>query len=114
MKVVGIDIGGANTDMAIIEVENGELKDIRVDSRYLPMWLKKDELQKTLKELLGGEIEDIDGVGVTMTAELADAYKDKEEGVKDIIGKVEEVFNVPVAYVSLSGMLDAAAALKTH
>jgi len=112
MKVVGIDIGGANTDIAIIEVENGELKDMKVESRYLPMWLKKNELQKTLKELLGKEIEAIDGVGVTMTAELADAYKDKEEGVKDIIGKVEEVFNVPVAYVSLSGMLDAATALK--
>ncbi|HIH61483.1 MAG TPA: H4MPT-linked C1 transfer pathway protein [Methanobacteriales archaeon] len=112
MKVVGIDIGGANTDVAIIEVENGKLKDMKVDSRYLPMWLKKNELQETLKELLGSEMENIDGVGVTMTAELADAYKDKEEGVKDIIKKVEEVFKVPVAYVSLSGIIDTAAALK--
>jgi len=111
MKVAGIDIGGANTDMAIIEIEDGELKNIKVDFRYLPMWIRKNELKETLKELLGDEIDEVDGVGVTMTAELVDAYKDKEEGVRDVIGRVEEIFEVPVAYVSLSGMMDSEEAL---
>ncbi len=113
MKIAGFDIGGANTDMAIIEFgSDGEMEKVRVDFRYLPMWLKKDELSETLLEMVGDDIQDLDGVGVSMTAELVDAYPSKAMGVIDIVDRVEGTFDVPVAYVSLSGMVDAEGAVS--
>ncbi len=112
MKIAGFDIGGANTDVAIIDFDTeGNMENIEVDFRYLPMWMRKEELGTTLIEL-GNHAEDIDAVGVCMTAELVDAYKTKKEGVLDIIRRVEEVFDVPVGYVSLEGMFNHESAVK--
>ncbi|HSO25611.1 MAG TPA: hydantoinase/oxoprolinase family protein [Methanobacteriaceae archaeon] len=108
MKIAGFDIGGANTDLAIIDFDQGgDIENIKADFRYLPMWSKNEELGKYLLELIGDEIEQLDAVGVSMTAELVDAYKTKKEGVLDIVNKVEDTFDIPVAYVGLSGMMDA-------
>ena len=76
MKVAGFDIGGANTDLAIIDFEDGEIKNIEVDYAYLPMWSNNDDLASVLKELIENicPFEDIDAVGISMTAELVDAY----------------------------------------
>lgn len=107
MKIAGFDIGGANTDLAVVHIdESGGIKVIKTDFKYFPMWLKKDELEKALLDLINGEINDIDAVGICMTAELVDAYKTKEEGVIDIATKSKEVFGVPVGYISLKGVLD--------
>ncbi len=107
MKIAGFDIGGANTDLAVVEFdENGNILNIKTDFRYLPMWLKKDELSKTLLELLGIDIDEIDAVGISMTAELADSYQNKSEGVLDISARVMEAFKLPVAFVGLNGMIE--------
>ena len=107
MKIAGFDIGGANTDLAVVEFdEKGNIINIRTDFSYLPMWNKKDELSRTLLELLGKDIDEIDAVGISMTAELADSYQSKSEGVLDISGMVMETFNLPVAFVGLNGMID--------
>ena len=107
MKIAGFDVGGANTDLAVVEFdETGNIINIRTDFSYLPMWNKKDELSQTLLELLDKEIDDIDAVGISMTAELADSYQSKSEGVLDISGIVMETFNLPVAFVGLKGMMD--------
>ena len=109
MKIAGFDIGGANTDLAIIDYLNKEqcLENIHVDFEYLPMWSKNEQLGNCLVNLLRDYFNDIEAVGISMTAELVDAYKTKSDGVKDIVKKVEEVFNVPVAYVSLNGMISS-------
>ncbi len=114
MKIAGFDIGGANTDLAIIDYINKEqcLENIYVDFEYLPMWSKNEELGNCLVNLLGDYFNDIDAVGISMTAELVDAYETKSEGVKDIIKKVEAVFKVPVAYVSINGMLSSEEVFK--
>ena len=107
MKIAGFDIGGANTDLSVVEFdENGNIINIKTDFSYLPMWNKKDELSRTLLELLGKDMGDIDAVGISMTAELADSYQSKSEGVLDISGMVMETFNLPVAFVGLNGMMD--------
>jgi len=109
MKIAGFDIGGANTDLAIIDFDHGgDIENIKADFRYLPMWMKNDELGNYLLDLIGDEITQLDAVGVSMTAELVDAYKTKKEGVLDIVKKVEDTFEIPVAYVGLSGMMNAA------
>ena len=53
MKIAGFDIGGANTDLAIIEYDDkGNIKNIETDFKYLPMWYKNEELGETLKQLI--------------------------------------------------------------
>lgn len=98
MKIAGFDIGGANTDLAVVEFnKSGIILDIRTDHRYLPMWIKRDELVHTLLELLGQDRPVIDALGVCMTAELVDAYNTKTEGVLDIVSKVLTAMNIPMA-----------------
>ncbi len=107
MKIAGFDIGGANTDLAVVDFdENGQILDIIVDFEYLPMWKDKEQLPVVLLELLGSELSEIDGVGVCMTAELVDAYQTKREGVLDIASKVNDTFNHPTGYVGLNGLND--------
>lgn len=106
MKIAGFDIGGANTDFALVQFdETGDISIVKTDFLYFPMWLKKDELGKALLKLVKDEINDIDAVGICMTAELVDAYKTKEEGVIDISRKCKKAFNVPVGFIGLEGVL---------
>lgn len=109
MKIAGFDIGGANTDLAIIDFEEGEIKEIKTDFEYLPMWRKNEELGETLIRLIENicPLSDIDAVGISMTAELVDAYETKKEGVLDIVLKSEEVFDVPLGFVGINGMLSS-------
>jgi (4-(4-[2-(gamma-L-glutamylamino)ethyl]phenoxymethyl)furan-2-yl)methanamine synthase len=106
MKIAGFDIGGANTDLAVLEFDDdGNIEEVITDFQYLPMWQDKERLSTVLIELLG-ENDDVDAVGVCMTAELVDAYQTKKEGVLDIAGRVMEIFNLPLGFVGLKGMID--------
>ena len=107
MKIAGFDIGGANTDLAVIDFENGEIKNIEVDFAYLPMWSNNDDLSRVLVELIENicPVEEIDAVGISMTAELVDAYGTKKDGVLDVVAKCEEIFSCPTAYVGIDGMM---------
>ena len=107
MKIAGFDSGGANTDLAIIDFEDGEIKNIEVDFEYLPMWSNNDELSHVLIELIEKicPVSEIDAVGISMTAELVDAYDTKKDGVLDVVRKCEETFTCPIAYVGVDGML---------
>ena len=107
MKVAGFDIGGANTDLAIIDFEEDEIKNIEVDFAYLPMWSNNDDLSRVLMELIENicPVDEIDAVGISMTAELVDAYDTKKDGVLDVVRKCEDTFSCPIAYVGIDGML---------
>ena len=107
MKVAGFDIGGANTDLAVIDFEGEEMKNIEVDFAYLPMWSNNDDLSCVLVELIENicPVSEIDAVGISMTAELVDAYDTKKDGVLDVVRKCEETFSCPIAYVGIDGMM---------
>lgn len=107
MKIAGFDIGGANTDLAIIDFENDEIKNIEVDFAYLPMWSNNDDLSRVLVELIENicPVSEIDAVGISMTAELVDAYDTKKDGVLDVVRKCEDTFSCPIAYVGIDGMM---------
>ena len=107
MKIAGFDIGGANTDLAVIDFENDEIKNIEVDFAYLPMWSNNDDLSGVLVELIENicPLSEIDAVGISMTAELVDAYDTKKDGVLDVVTKCEETFSCPIAYVGIDGMM---------
>lgn len=110
MKVAGFDIGGANTDLAIIDFENDEIKEIKTDFEFLPMWCENDRLGSALIELIEKicPVDEIDAVGISMTAELADAFETKTEGVLDIATTCEKLFECPVGYISLGNVLSLA------
>ncbi len=115
MKVAGFDIGGANTDLAIIDFEGDEIKNIEVDFAYLPMWSNNDDLSKVLVELIENicPVDEIDAIGISMTAELVDAYDTKKDGVLDVVAKCEQTFDCPIAYVGIDGMMSKGEIEKT-
>ena len=113
MKIAGFDIGGANTDVAVVDFdESGNIIDLKTDYVYLPMWMKKEELKDALKDLLLSFGDEVDAVGVSMTAELVDAYKTKKEGVIDIAQKSADSFNVPVGFVGFDGIMEISELIK--
>ena len=120
MKIAGFDIGGANTDLAIVDFdgETHEIKNIAINFEYLPMWSNKDDLEDTLINLIqktigaSGKIDSLDGIGISMTAELVDAYETKSEGVLDIARKTENIFknisseDIPIAFIGTKNVLN--------
>lgn len=104
MKIMGLDIGGANTDCSIIELKNNKIVSVKNYREYFPMWKKNDRLKKVLQKFCKNE-DYIDVVCVSMTAELADGYESKKEGVTDISKKVIEVFSDnEVYFVTFNGL----------
>ena len=95
MNVLGLDIGGANTKAAFIKTKDGTVKEQRTYIEYFPIWKKgKEQLPKVLEKLKKGLTisTSLDGVGVTITAELSDAYMTKKEGIRHVLDSVTEVF----------------------
>ena len=94
LKVLGWDIGGANIKAAFVAVFNGRIVDCRTHVKYFPIWESNLEaLPQALQDVSNfltknGEV---DMVSVSMTAELSDVFKTKEEGVKCILKCVKNV-----------------------
>lgn len=109
VDVLGYDVGGANTKAALVSVKNGKLLSAKVAVEYFPVWKQPEKLANvllTLKQRLGASR--LDGVGVTMTAELSDAYQTKREGVNHILGCVKKAFpDVPVYVLNTEAKLES-------
>ena len=98
--ILGFDIGGVNTKVAFVKIQNGLVKTLKTKAEYFPIWKRGKEqlphLLKTLKEQLTGSAT-LNAVGATMTAELSDVFSTKKEGVNHILDCISEVFsNVPI------------------
>ena len=108
VEVLGYDVGGANTKAALVSVKNGTLLNAEVAVEYFPVWKQPEKLVSVLiklKQRLG--VSRLDGVGVTMTAELSDAYQTKREGVNHILGCVKKAFpDVPVYVLNTDAKLE--------
>ncbi|MFQ5710476.1 MAG: hydantoinase/oxoprolinase family protein [Candidatus Geothermarchaeales archaeon] len=96
MYVLGLDVGGANTKATLIRTSEGSLRDSKSEVAYFPIWKRGiEELPNVLEalrtKLMGSRTPH--GVGVTMTAELSDAYGTKREGVNHILDCAERVFS---------------------
>lgn len=96
MNILGLDIGGANIKAAIIKTQNANLKEYRTSIDYFPFWKKnKKQFQNMLHKIKKNLTKSIllDGIGVTITAELSDAFKTKKEGIKFVLDSVIDVFS---------------------
>jgi probable H4MPT-linked C1 transfer pathway protein len=80
MPFVGLDIGGAN-----LKAADGHG---RVATRPFAVWKAPDRLGEALREVLSAFPADAP-LAVTMTAELADCFETKAEGVDRILAAVE-------------------------
>jgi len=107
--VLGFDIGGANTKAALLAVEKGKVKFCRVAVEYFPVWKDPNKLTKVLTALKEKLCTDkLDALGVTMTAELSDAYQTKREGVHHILGCVKKAFpNLPILVLNADAELQS-------
>jgi probable H4MPT-linked C1 transfer pathway protein len=108
VEVLSYDVGGANTKAALVSVKNGKLLNAKVAVEYFPVWKQSEKLASvllTLKQRLG--VSKLDGLGVTMTAELSDAYQTKREGVNHILDCVKKAFpDVPVYVLNTDSKLE--------
>jgi probable H4MPT-linked C1 transfer pathway protein len=108
VKVLGCDIGGANTKAAFITTKNAVINEFRSATEYFPVWKDPEKLGAVLSELKGklSGSGSFDAVGVTMTAELSDAYQTKREGVNRILTQVAQVFPAtPVLVLTVNANL---------
>lgn len=80
--LLGLDIGGAN-----LKASDGERWSL---SRPFPLWKHPEGLAAALAELTA-HWSGWDGLAVTMTAELADCFATKREGIVAVLAAVERV-----------------------
>jgi (4-(4-[2-(gamma-L-glutamylamino)ethyl]phenoxymethyl)furan-2-yl)methanamine synthase len=95
VKVLGLDIGGANTKAAFIQTRNGVIEEFKAAIEYFPFWKRDTEqlcrMLYEIKARTAGSAT-LDCVSATMTAELSDAYRTKREGVIHILDCVCQAF----------------------
>lgn len=93
-KIIGLDIGGANTKLASAD-------GILVELHYLPLW-KNTRLPEVLKEIAQRLMPE--KIAVVMTGELADCFEDKEQGIRFIKETVDSAFgSEKVSYIDSRG-----------
>ncbi|HDY73640.1 MAG TPA: H4MPT-linked C1 transfer pathway protein [Euryarchaeota archaeon] len=95
MKIVALDIGGANTKILVWEDGKSESQ-----LEYFPFWTEKQRF----KDFLSSLDLDADIVAITMTAELCDVFSSKEEGAQFIADCCFEVFERPLFLTSHSDL----------
>ncbi|SDF87456.1 hypothetical protein SAMN04488589_1612 [Methanolobus vulcani] len=93
MRIIGIDIGGANTKIASAD---GKI----IELHYIPLW-KDTTLPESLEDI-ATELKP-DMVSVVMTGELADCFEDKLEGIQFIMRSVDEAFDCKTMYIDSNG-----------
>ena len=82
MPIIGLDIGGANLKAAT--------SDGTAASRAFEIWKAPERLAEELQEVLS-LLPAADALAVTMTAELADCFETKAQGVAQVLNAVGEV-----------------------
>jgi len=106
-----VDIGGANTKAAWLDGEA-----LRTVSRPFEVWRDRGALAAVLRdvaaEVSAGPTE---GVAITMTAELSDAFRTKREGVGFVLDAAQEAFgDRTLSVLTTAGELVSVAAARAR
>ena len=83
--ILGFDIGGANTKVALLQIENNNIHKSFSYIEYFPFWEKTLQdipamLVKVVEKLIIQNnliLRDITFISITITAELSDAFQTK-------------------------------------
>jgi probable H4MPT-linked C1 transfer pathway protein len=109
MKVLGLDIGGANLKHIVVEFAADDSETVlEAGESPLQFWTDHGQLASKLTKLRldSARFGSLDGVAVTMTAELADCFENKRQGVGYIVDQVEEAFpNLRCRFYNTHGQL---------
>lgn len=120
--VIGWDIGGVNIKATLLQIQgvggrglgvglkiskpytlDPEPFSFRTATRYFEIWKDREALPLILKDLQQA-LGSADAMGVTMTAELSDAFRHKREGVGFVLGSIKEAFpGIPLYALDLEG-----------
>ncbi|MFX1447695.1 MAG: hydantoinase/oxoprolinase family protein [Promethearchaeota archaeon] len=100
LNILGLDVGGANTKAALIKFKNSEIFESYSSIEYFPFWEMTlsnipDMFLRIVENLIiknSLNLEDVDFIAITITAELSDAFRTKTEGVLTILKALEQVF----------------------
>jgi len=119
VKILGLDIGGANTKYAFIDTSEENAEILTVGSDYFPFWKENKNYSHYLQELKE-KIEEqygiIEAVVFVTTAELSDCFQTKKEGITTICNYVSQVFSDlsqgPYIYSSESSFISMAQATE--
>ncbi len=117
IKVLGFDIGGANTKAAFTITRNSVVVKTVVATEYFPIWKQPEKLRLVLRKLARkvAKSSRVDLVTATMTAELADSHKTKTEGVNSILNHLERTFpRNEVLVVDVEGRLRTVAEARAE
>lgn len=92
-KIIGWDIGGANIKATkiIYNQKNKKIEFVSSISKYFAMWDKTQNPKILIKEICN-KLKGADLFAITMTAELADRFFLKIEGIKYIINLFKDNF----------------------
>lgn len=94
VNIIGLDIGGVNLKGAFVSYNSNKIQTMKIRSEFYPMWLYPlDQFPKVLRAFIKtlAEKHFIDAIGVTMTAEVSDAYRTKMEGVTHILSSFSKI-----------------------
>ena len=106
INIVGWDIGGANVKAAWLVIDGGIVASTAVASRPFEIWRDKERLPDILLSVFAEVSRGLQpqAMAVTMTAELADVFETKREGVLFVLESLAACFpNCPMYALSLSG-----------
>ena len=98
--VLGLDIGGANTKAALLQIENDDVNKSFSYIEYFPFWEKTLHdipamfLRVVEKLIIQNNLvlRDVTFISITITAELSDAFQTKREGILTILNALEQIF----------------------
>ncbi|WGM90284.1 MAG: hydantoinase/oxoprolinase family protein [Candidatus Bathyarchaeum tardum] len=119
VNILGLDIGGANTKVTFLKTQEGKVIELKTILEYFPVWKnERKQLSELLNQLNKKLVNSVvlDGVGVTITAELSDAYQTKKEGINHVLGSVTKVFGAfPIFVLDVeTNLLTVKDALKNY
>lgn len=103
MTALGLDIGGANLKLSCEDYSQ---------IIYFPLWSKFSELEQKLKDIESRV--NPRKVGVVVTAELADCFSSREEGIKYISTAVQNAFSCKAFFLSQTGSFKLAENIGNH
>ena len=106
LNILSLDIGGANIKALKLSIHGCDIKEFKTLRFYWPIWkLGKNSIEVGLKKVVNS-LGYSNNVLITMTAELSDVFKDKVEGVHEVLKQVKTVFrNSNVKVLTVNGDL---------
>ncbi len=85
MRILGVDVGGANMKIVIVKFYSKYHEVEEVIREYFPLWKRGREGLENYIKNMAEKFRNIDGISICMTAELCDIYSSKSEGVKHVV-----------------------------